>query len=79
MFYKDQNITLRELFDYHVDVSREGKSNDFLRFLYKSRNHYMINLLIASNDFPENGITYETICRLLDNQFADQAYNQSID
>ena len=69
-----KNIILRQLFDYHISKSREGKTNAYLQYLYRSRNHYMINLLIASYVFEgkEKGIAYEEICRLLDHQFASR-------
>jgi len=67
-----KNIVLRQLFDYHVNKCREGKVNNYLQYLYRSRNHYMINILIASYDFSGKGVTYEEICMLLDYQFASR-------
>ena len=69
---KEKNIILRKLFDYHVTNSREGKTNAYLQYLYRSRNHYLINILIASYDFSGRGVTYEEICKLLDHQFASR-------
>ena len=69
---KEKNLILRKLFDYHVKNSREGRTNAYLQYLYRSRNHYMINILIASYDFAGAGVSYEEICKLLDHQFASR-------
>lgn len=67
-----KNYVLKKLFDYHVEKCREGKVNNYLQYLYRSRNHYMINILIASYDFERKGISYEEICKLFDHQFASR-------
>ncbi len=63
---------LRSLFDYHLSKSQEGKINEFLKFLYKSRNHYLIILLLASIKHADKGLNYEEICTELNYQFASR-------
>ena len=66
------DVLLRKLFDYHINISRTRQENQFYNFFYKSRNHYLINVLIASSGNHEKGFTFENICRLLDSKFASR-------
>ena len=65
---KDHNQRLRNLFDYHMTK----RDNEFYNFFYKSRNHYLINVLISSCDYMEKGFSFEVICKLLDSKFASR-------
>ena len=69
--HQNENI-LRSLFDYHVNISEIHKDNAFQHFFYKSRNHYLLNILIASNEYYGKGFAFEEICRLLNPRFASR-------
>ena len=60
------------MFDYHVSISRNKRGNEFSNFFYKSRNHYLINILISSCSDTEKGFSFEIICQLLDSKFASR-------
>ena len=66
------NNLLRSLFNYHISISRTSQINEFYNFFYKSRNHYLLNVLIASTADNEKGFAFEEICRLLDPKFASR-------
>ena len=68
---QDQLI-LKTLFDYHIKNSKIKTTDSFLKFLYKSQNHFLIIILIASYYLPSKGIAYEKICNELNSQFASR-------
>lgn len=66
------NTKLRDLFNYHINIARSNQENQFYNFFYKSRNHYLINVLIASTEDLEKGFSFEVICKLFDLRLASR-------
>ena len=61
----------RALFDYHAGTPPEKYTN-FIKFFYKTHNHFYIVLLLASSSNEHQGYHYEEIVNMYPHLYASR-------
>ena len=66
---KDNETSLRRYFDY---IAKYAVDSEFRNFMYKTRTHVLINILLGSTSANDKGFSYEEICNLISGNLASR-------
>ena len=67
-----ENLEERELRSYFDYMVKHATNSRFRIFLYKSRNHALICMLLGSCNKNDRGFSYEEICNLIPAKLASR-------